>query len=88
MDTVVLACTHFPLLRAELTQHLGPHVALVDSGEAIARRVGHWLHTLTLEPGTQKPRNVAMFTLRSGDIDTLAPALTDLGFNEVATVPV
>lgn len=88
MDTVVLACTHFPLLRAELAQHLGPHVALVDSGEAIARRVEHWLQALALEPGTQKPRNVAMFTLRSGDIDTLAPALTDLGFNEVATVPV
>src|SRR5690625_3997233 len=88
MDTVVLACTHFPLLRAELAQHLGPHVALVDSGEAIARRVEHWLQALALEPGTQKPRNVAMFTLRSGDIDTLAPALTDLGFNEVATIPV
>ncbi|USD37820.1 glutamate racemase [Ferrimonas sp. SCSIO 43195] len=37
-DVVVLGCTHFPLLRAELSAVLGPDVALVDSGDAIARR--------------------------------------------------
>lgn len=39
IDTVVLACTHFPLLRPHL-ERLGPeNVAWIDSGEAIARRV-------------------------------------------------
>ena len=38
-DVVVLACTHFPLLRAEL-QATGPaDVAWIDSGTAVARRV-------------------------------------------------
>jgi glutamate racemase len=38
-DVVVLACTHFPLLRAEL-QAAGPaDVAWIDSGTAVARRV-------------------------------------------------
>jgi glutamate racemase len=38
-DVVVLACTHFPLLRAEL-QGAGPaDVAWIDSGSAVARRV-------------------------------------------------
>lgn len=38
MDTLVLACTHFPLIAGELSKHF-PGVHLIDSGEAIARRV-------------------------------------------------
>lgn len=48
IDTVVLACTHFPLLRHELAIS-GPGVShWVDSGEAIARRVEHWVDHLRL----------------------------------------
>ena len=43
IDTVVLACTHFPLLRDELSAVL-PGIALVDSSDGIARRIG----TLTI----------------------------------------
>src|SRR5690606_36569535 len=39
LDTLVLACTHFPLLRAELEAADPRPVQWVDSGEAIARRV-------------------------------------------------
>lgn len=39
LDTVVLACTHFPLLREELTAAAPYPIQWVDSGEAIARRV-------------------------------------------------
>ncbi len=39
LDTVVLACTHFPLLRDELIQAAPRELQWVDSGEAIARRV-------------------------------------------------
>jgi glutamate racemase len=38
IDTVVLACTHFPLLEAELTAAF-PHVSYVDGGDGIARRI-------------------------------------------------
>ncbi len=37
-DTVVLGCTHFPLLAEELMQVLPEGTRLVDSGAAIARR--------------------------------------------------
>lgn len=43
MDVVVLACTHFPLLAEELRASFPPGVALIDSGEAIARRVAELL---------------------------------------------
>lgn len=39
IDQIVLACTHFPLLRAELSTIVGSDVNWVDSGDAIARRV-------------------------------------------------
>ena len=43
VDTVILGCTHYPFVRALLQRLLGPHVPLVTSGTAIARRVGHAL---------------------------------------------
>lgn len=39
IDTVVLACTHFPLLRDELQQAARQTVQWIDSGAAIAKRV-------------------------------------------------
>ena len=41
-DTLVLGCTHFPLLNEEIRQ-LMPECQLVDSGCAVARRVAHLL---------------------------------------------
>lgn len=38
-DTVVLGCTHFPLLREQIQILLGDQITLVDSGFAIGRRV-------------------------------------------------
>ncbi|MFO8141938.1 MAG: glutamate racemase [Marinobacter sp.] len=43
VDTVVLGCTHYPLLLPWLRKSLPKVTAWVESGEAIARRVGHLL---------------------------------------------
>lgn len=40
LDTVALACTHFPLLRDELAA-AAPDLRFVDGGAGIARRVAH-----------------------------------------------
>lgn len=39
IDTVVLACTHFPLVQAQLAQAFGPGVRFVDGAAGIARRI-------------------------------------------------
>jgi glutamate racemase len=39
VDTVILGCTHYPLIRPMLQRMLGRDVALVTPGAAIARRV-------------------------------------------------
>jgi glutamate racemase len=43
VDTVILGCTHYPLVRPMLQRFLGRGVELVFSGPAIARRVEHTL---------------------------------------------
>lgn len=37
--TLVLGCTHYPILRGVIQEAIGPHVHLIDSGEATARDV-------------------------------------------------
>jgi glutamate racemase len=39
IDTLVLGCTHYPLLRAVLAEEVGPEVTLVDSADATADEV-------------------------------------------------
>ena len=49
VDTVILGCTHYPLVAPMLQRTLGRDVALVSSGHAVARRVEHALGVHDLE---------------------------------------
>ncbi len=44
IDTLVLGCTHYPILKGVIQETVGPQVELIDSGEATAREVT-WLLT-------------------------------------------
>ncbi len=48
VDTVILGCTHYPLIGHMLQRMLGPDVTLVTSGAALARQVEHALSTRNL----------------------------------------
>jgi len=43
MDTLLLGCTHYPLLKPAIAGVAGPHVALVDSAEAAATALAELL---------------------------------------------
>jgi glutamate racemase len=49
VDTVILGCTHYPLVRPVLQRALGRGVVIVSSGEAIATEVEGWLRAGGLE---------------------------------------
>ncbi len=83
MDTVVLACTHFPLLRAELAACAPRPLRWIDSGGAIARRVASLLGAAAGR-GDAPPTHRALFTARSADIEKMRPALAQRGLDEVA----
>lgn len=46
IDTVVLGCTHFPLLATQIQQVLGPDVVLVNPAEETVRCIQHTLSKL------------------------------------------
>jgi len=50
VDTLVLACTHFPLLADEFREVFGDGVQLVDGAKGIARRVAALLQGQSFEP--------------------------------------
>ena len=80
-DTVVLGCTHFPLLREELAAVLPAGTRLVDSGAAIARRVA-WL-IANQENVLSTENDLAYATETNSDTDALLPVLHRLGFSEL-----
>ncbi len=80
MDTVVLACTHFPLLADELAA-ARPDLAWIDSGAGIARRVA----ALLVGAAPQGPGR-AVFTAATADIAALAPALGQRGLDSIETL--
>jgi len=43
MDELVLACTHYPLVRPLIERICGPGVEVIDPAPAVARRVAHVL---------------------------------------------
>ncbi|MDP2305644.1 MAG: glutamate racemase [Pseudomonadota bacterium] len=57
IDTLVLGCTHYPLLRPAFLAALPPGVALLDPAPFVAARLADWLerHPEVLEPGGSIP---------------------------------
>lgn len=82
IDTIVLACTHFPLLLDEL-EHAFPGRSWVDGGPGIARRVQY----LTREQPwpAHYPGGIAVFTGGAPRQTLLAP-LADYGLTEVQSL--
>lgn len=91
-DTLVLGCTHFPVLAAAIQRHVGDGITLVDSAETTAAAVAETLATSTLQAGNSgAPRSVRFFATDSPerfarigaiffgqDIDDGAVTLVDL----------
>lgn len=81
IDTVVLACTHFPLLAEELAAAF-PSVTYVDGGPGIARRI---VHLTQDQPWpSDPPPGIALFT--APPREPLLASLAAYGLSEVQTL--
>ncbi|HWH22769.1 MAG TPA: glutamate racemase [Allosphingosinicella sp.] len=77
VDTIVLACTHFPLVEEELQAAAPRAIAFVDGSEGIARRTA-WLtrdHAWPDEPS----EGVAYFTGEAADAEAYRSGLARFG---------
>jgi glutamate racemase len=68
VDTVILGCTHFPLVRPMLQRRLGRRVSLVSSGQAIAETVHEALRADGLDRDDEERRGDYSF-ICTGDPD-------------------
>lgn len=79
IDTIVNACTHFPLVEDRLAEAAARPVRFVDGGPGIARRVRFLTDG---QPWPEaRPTGVAVFTADGADDADLTPALAHYGLS-------
>jgi glutamate racemase len=91
IDTLLLGCTHYPLLRPIIAAVAGEHVAIVDSATATASALAELLSINGLEasPGGVGAPGVSHLQLTTGDpgsFHTLAGRLFGAAFPDVERV--
>lgn len=85
IDVAVLGCTHFPLIKEEIQNVLGEAVTLVDSGQAIARRVQS---LLGIETGEKSGQAHTIFSSAPPwEEGALNEKLRELGFTPIRPFP-
>ncbi|HKP85046.1 MAG TPA: glutamate racemase [Blastocatellia bacterium] len=65
VDTLVLGCTHYPILRPVIEDAMGGQVNFVDSGEAVAEQVATVLQEQGLLRATDEPRTEEFYVTDS-----------------------
>jgi glutamate racemase len=81
IDTIVLACTHFPLVEEELGAAAPRPVRFVDGKEGIARRTSWLTRDIAWPDAPAEGR--AIFTGARTDLDSYRPALARYGLTRV-----
>ncbi|HET9629851.1 MAG TPA: glutamate racemase [Novosphingobium sp.] len=83
IDTVVLACTHFPLVAPQLAEAFGPDVRFVDGAAGIARRIAYLTEG---QPFARREPDLALFTTGAECTEPwagLLPSLESRGLGRV-----
>ncbi|HEY5720692.1 MAG TPA: glutamate racemase [Allosphingosinicella sp.] len=84
IDTIVLACTHFPLVEEELRAAAPRSIAFVDGKEGIARRTAWLLRDRSWPGGPQA--GIAVFTGGAEDAEPYRNGLARFGLSEIRSL--
>ncbi len=84
IDTIVLACTHFPLVEDELRAASPSPIAFIHGADGIARRIAHL--TAGQDWPDAAPEGTMVFTAADPANAALAPALARYGLVRVETL--
>lgn len=90
VDVLVLGCTHYPFAGETIRALAGPHVRIIDSGNAVARRTRDQLIQHDLHAGIGRPASFTMYTTGdTADVDPIASRLLErdvrsIGLNQIA----
>ena len=84
IDTLVLGCTHYPLLSAAIARALGPEITLVDSAENCATAVQETLDRQSLRsPATEHGELHVALTDSADNFLNVARDALQLSFGEI-----
>jgi glutamate racemase len=84
IDTLVLGCTHYPIIRERIASFCGPRVKVIDTGEPVARQLRRRLAASgRLNPGPG-PGRADYFS--SGNAEAAAPVLRSIMDDPALTV--
>lgn len=61
-DTVILGCTHFPLLKQLIEKEAGPDIRIIDTGRAVATQLERRLAENHLDLAGESPGSTQFFT--------------------------
>lgn len=82
-DTVILGCTHFPLIVEELEEVLPSGTRFIDSGAAIARRTVWLINNQAEEIVLSEEKDFAYCLLMNDEAQALQPVLAAEGFDSL-----
>lgn len=83
IDIVVLACTHFPLIRDAIAAACPPGVKLIDTGEAVARQA-----VRVVTPTASTGDAVAYVTGGAANKAAMQPAFARFGYHAIEVIDV
>ena len=86
IDTFVLGCTHYPLIKDQIKKIIGTDKNLVDTSAAIARQVKRKL----VEKNMPSTISIERKFLTTGEVDNLKKQLTfyDMEYTQIASVDI
>jgi len=84
IDTIVLACTHFPLVEDELAAAAPRPLAFVDGREGIARRTAYLARDR--DWSGVAPEGRALFTRWSQEMEAYRPGLARFGLERIESL--
>ncbi|MEG9531170.1 glutamate racemase [Mannheimia indoligenes] len=87
LDTVILGCTHFPLIKNELQQVLPKVKYFVDPGIGIAKRVLSLLEEVKFNQNNELV-NEAFCTSETSSFEIKRQIMQDWGFNQLSVIDV
>lgn len=89
IDTLVLGCTHFPLLSAAIQRSVGPDVRLISSAEETAREVAEILEVRgQLAPAGTLPRHTFATTGDPREFEVLGSRVLGWSTGDVESAPI
>ena len=87
VDTLVLGCTHYPLLKPLLKSQINHKIALIDSAEPVAKKIFELINTLELQSNSHSNGTLSCFiTDVFSQFETIAERFLEGPIADVTTV--